>query len=154
MTVPGMNGLGTSVAEGFFWSCVSLLLYIYFGYSALIGSLVLLRSRPMIRQEGCPDGRLDRRRRSQRGRARRAAHLESAGPRLPRGTTRDPASLRWIHRSDRLRVIEFESRRGKAAVLNEVIPQASWFWPMPGRGSRRACCGRCCALFLIPKAER
>jgi biofilm PGA synthesis N-glycosyltransferase PgaC len=128
-----MSGLGTSVAEGLFWCCVSLLLYIYFGYPALIGFLMLFRSRPAIRQEGCPHASIvvvahnEGERIEQR--ISNLLALDYPAERLEillasDGSTDDTAARARCYASDRLRVMEFESRRGKAAVLNEVIPQA------------------------------
>jgi biofilm PGA synthesis N-glycosyltransferase PgaC len=128
-----MSGLGTSFAEGLFWCCVSLLSYVYFGYPALIGFLALFRSRPASLEEGCPHASIVVVAHNEGARVEQRISnllaLDYPAERLEillasDGSTDDTVARARYYASDRLRVIEFESRRGKAGVLNEVIPQA------------------------------
>ncbi len=128
-----LTGLELSPAEWLFWSCVSLLVYVYVGYPILIGLWAPFRSRPPIREEACPHASIVVVAHNEGARIEHRISnllaLDYPEERLEillasDGSTDDTAARARSYASDRIRVIEFESRRGKAAVLNEVVPQA------------------------------
>jgi cellulose synthase/poly-beta-1,6-N-acetylglucosamine synthase-like glycosyltransferase len=128
-----MSGLGSSVAEGLFWCCASVLFYVYFGYPALIGSYALFRSRATIFRDDWPHASIVVVAHNEGARIEHRISnllaLDYPAERLEillasDGSTDDTVARARGYASDRLRVMEFESRRGKAAVLNAVIPQA------------------------------
>jgi cellulose synthase/poly-beta-1,6-N-acetylglucosamine synthase-like glycosyltransferase len=94
---------------------------------------VLFRSRPAVHHEGCPRASIVVVAHNEGARVEsRISNLLSLDYPAEQleillasdGSTDDTAARARCYASDRLRVIEFESRRGKAAVLNDVIPQA------------------------------
>ena len=129
---PAVTGLGSNAVEGLFWFCVLLLAYVYFGYPALIASSAFFRRRPQIRRDDSPDISVVVVAHNEGARVEdRIANLLALDYPPERleivfvsdGSTDDTVCRAERRGSGRLRVIAFERRRGKAAVLNEVIPR-------------------------------
>jgi poly-beta-1,6-N-acetyl-D-glucosamine synthase len=123
-----------SIAEAAFWACVFLLAYTYLGYPLLVwlrSSLHPRRVRSMnhtpsvsivvvARDEtGRIDGRIENLRSLDYPRDRFEVLLASDGS---ADSTEERARS---HETEWLRVFGFGTRRGKPAVLNELVPQAA-----------------------------
>jgi poly-beta-1,6-N-acetyl-D-glucosamine synthase len=122
------------IAEAAFWACLFLLAYTYAGYPLLVWLRSSrhprgVRSRNhtpavsvvvVVRDEsGRIDGRIENLRGLDYPRDRFEILLASDG------STDDTVERARSHATEPLRVLDFGTRRGKPAVLNEVVPQAA-----------------------------
>lgn len=116
-----------------FWACALLLVYTYLGYPALIWTLGVFRSRHLRRSGAEPmvslviiahneTSRID-------GRLQNLLSLDYPGECLEillasDGSTDGTAERGRAYEEAGVRVIAYETRRGKPAVLNDVVPKA------------------------------
>jgi biofilm PGA synthesis N-glycosyltransferase PgaC len=127
-----MNAPESNLAVAVLWLCVLVLSYTYFAYPALIACLAALRRRPPTHGDDLADvaivvvahnegSRIE-------DRIMNLLGLDYPAQRLRILIASDGSGDDTVIRarrcgSDRLEVIAFEHRRGKAAVLNEVVPR-------------------------------
>ncbi len=119
--------------EGLFWLCLALLAYTYLGYPALIRLWAAGRRRPHSAWDWNPavsvvvvafneankiGNRIQNLLAVDYPRERLEILLASDG------STDGTVELARSYEGDRVRVIPFATRRGKAAVLNDVVPKA------------------------------
>lgn len=123
-----------STGHAIFWVSVALLVYTYLGYPALLWLWSALQPH-MARSGNVPMPRItlvvvaynEARRIGQR--LENFLDLDYAWDRLDiivasDGSTDGTADVARAYRSPFVRVIEFRTRRGKSAVLNDIVPQA------------------------------
>jgi cellulose synthase/poly-beta-1,6-N-acetylglucosamine synthase-like glycosyltransferase len=117
-----------------FWACAALLVYVYLGYPALAWARAALAPPPGLGVAPPPTVSVIVVAHDEAGRiaARIANLLASDYPRdrleiliASDGSTDGTASLAQAYARDGVAVHAFAVRRGKAAVLNDVVPRAS-----------------------------
>ena len=119
--------------EIFFWASVLLLSYTYLGYPALMYAWAALRGRPHRKQRIQPTVSVVVVAHNEATRvAQRLENLLSLD--YPRcqleilfasdGSTDDTVERAQAYRPGGIRVIAFNRRRGKPAVLNDIVPEA------------------------------
>jgi biofilm PGA synthesis N-glycosyltransferase PgaC len=121
------------MTEAVFLSAVLLLGYVYLGYPAVIAALAALRPRPLARRGGEPTVSVVIVAHNEAARiAERIDNLMSLD--YPRarleiliasdGSTDETAERARAYEPAGVTVLAFETRRGKAAVVNDVVPKA------------------------------
>jgi biofilm PGA synthesis N-glycosyltransferase PgaC len=115
-----------------FWGSVALLTYIYAGYPLVVWTLARLRRRPCMAQpwQGTISVVVVGYNEAGRLRAKLDSVLAStAANRIvdvlvaSDGSDDDTAVVIGMHPDPRVRLVHFAERRGKPAVLNDVVPQ-------------------------------
>ncbi len=121
------------IAAVIFWASLLLLLYAYLGYPALIGTWSLIRPRPTVSRAILPTVTIVVVAHNEAERiGARIENLRSlAYPRgsleiliVSDGSTDGTAERARAGESADMRVIVFAARRGKPAVLNEIVPRS------------------------------
>jgi cellulose synthase/poly-beta-1,6-N-acetylglucosamine synthase-like glycosyltransferase len=121
------------LAEVTLWICGLLLAYTYLGYPLLIALRARLRPRPVARRSHTPSVSIVTVARDEAARidARIENLLALDYPRAAfeilvasDGSADDTAARAQRHVGEGVRLFAFDRRRGKPAVLNEVVPQA------------------------------
>jgi len=121
------------IAVATFWLALLLLLYAYLGYPALIGAWARLRPHPVARGTSLPSVTIVVVAHNEADRI--GARIDNLGaldyPRdsleiliVSDGSTDGTAERALAHAPSGTRVVAFPARRGKPAVLNEIVPQA------------------------------
>jgi poly-beta-1,6-N-acetyl-D-glucosamine synthase len=116
-----------------FWVALLLLLHAYLGYPALIGAWAYLRPRPALKGSSLPQVSIVVVAHDEADRiGARIDNLEDLDyPRasleilvVSDGSTDGTAERALARATSGMRVVAFPMRRGKPAVLNEIVPQA------------------------------
>src|SRR5262245_18405910 len=120
-------------AAALFWGCASLLAYVYVGYPALVGTWSRLRARPPRRAAGEPAVTVLTVAHDEASQiAERIENLLALDYPVDRleiviasdGSTDATVETARAYERVGVRVVAFEDRRGKPAVLDDLVPKA------------------------------
>jgi glycosyltransferase involved in cell wall biosynthesis len=127
------SGPPPRIAEAVFWICALLLAYTHAGYPLLVGAWAALRPRPFRRGPEAPrvSVLVPARNEAARiaGRIENLLALDYPPGRFEvlvgsDGSTDRTEQQARAHEGKHVRVLAFPTRRGKAAVLNALVPEA------------------------------